>query len=304
MKYALDLMKTALPGGHERTNQDNLSLDKLLSFPIMTPPITIQDQIGEVLRAYDDLIENNTRRIAILEEMARRIFEEWFVHFRAPGCEGAPMVESDIGPIPQGWEASSIGSLYTTTSGGTPTRKRPELFGGEIRWVKTKELLDGPIFETEERITQDALDASSAKLLPSFSVLVAMYGANIGQLGVLVEPAATNQACCAIIPQGPTGWAYSFLALKNARQKLIDLRSGAAQQNISQAIIRSFQLVHASDEIHGRFEELVAPFLLLSFNLHRQNANLRTQRDLLLPKLISGEIDISAASASVREAAE
>lgn len=85
------------------TTQSNLSLDKLLRFEFHIPEVAEQREIADNLAAYDDLIENNTRRIAILEEMARRVFEEWFVHFRAPGCEGLAMVESAIGPVPQGW---------------------------------------------------------------------------------------------------------------------------------------------------------------------------------------------------------
>ena len=278
-------------------NVPHISGRDISRYRFALPPQDAQHAVAACLAPYDDLIENNTRRIAILEEMARRIFEEWFIHFRAPGCEGLPLVESELGPIPQGWGVKAIGSVFTTGSGGTPSRKRDTYFGGEINWVKTKELLDCPIFSTEEKITQEGLENSSAKIFPAYTVLVGMYGANIGQLGVLVEPAATNQACCAIISKAAPGWAFCYLTLQNARGRLIGLRAGAAQQNVSQAIIRDFPVTVGPDQIHTRFERVVAPIIGLSFSLYRQIANLRAQRDLLLPKLTSGEIDLTEAAA-------
>ena len=104
LKYALDYMKLRLQAISGGTTQDNLSLEKLLSFDFPAPPIDSQLQIAHALRAFDDLIENNRRRIEILEEMARLLYREWFVHFRFPGHEDVELVDSDLGPIPEGWE--------------------------------------------------------------------------------------------------------------------------------------------------------------------------------------------------------
>jgi type I restriction enzyme S subunit len=103
VKYYLDTMKQQLKSVSKGATQDNLSLDKLLSFDILTPPVTTQHKIAAILSAYDDLIENNTRRIAILEEMAQSLYREWFVHFHFPGHEKKRMVESELGLIPEGW---------------------------------------------------------------------------------------------------------------------------------------------------------------------------------------------------------
>ncbi|MCF7533942.1 restriction endonuclease subunit S [Pseudomonas petrae] len=261
---------------------------------VSIPPIDIQSRIAFILSAYDDLIENNSRRIEILEEMARRLYEEWFVRFRFPGHEGEEFKESELGLIPDGWDVVPLGEVYRTGSGGTPSRKNPSFFGSDYRWVKTKELQDCPVFDTEERISEEGLQKSSAKLFPRNSVLIAMYGATIGRLGVLQEESATNQACCAVLPNSHgCGWGYAYLSLFSRRQALIDLRAGAAQQNISQDVIKKFKILRASDELHEQFEMAVTPFLKLCFILYRKNTNLRAQRDLLLPELISGKIGVS-----------
>lgn len=285
--------------------QPNISGESVGAVEVYLPPLPTQQRIAAILSAYDDLIENNTRRIEILEEMVRRLYEEWFVHFHFPGHDEAEFEVVGQHRLPTGWAFVSLDTLFSTSAGGTPSRKRPEYFGGPVRWVKSKELLDGPIFDTEETITEEGLKRSSAKVFPRNSILVAMYGANIGQLGVLQAEAATNQAVCGVMPaDGECGWCYAFLTLLQRRSELVDLRAGAAQQNISQAIIRKFPILRADTETHRRFEEAVEPLLTHWFVLHRKNANLRAQRDMVLPKLISGEIDVTYTLEAAKEAAE
>jgi type I restriction enzyme S subunit len=108
VKYSLDLMKQRFLAVSRGATQDNLSLDKLLSFPLLTPPLPIQRQIAGILSGYDDLIENNQRRIKILEEMARSLYREWFVNFRFPGHEKVPLIDSPLGSIPKGWEVKTV----------------------------------------------------------------------------------------------------------------------------------------------------------------------------------------------------
>ena len=108
---------------------------------VALPDLETQRQIGSILGRLDDLIENNTWRIAILEEMARRIFEEWFVHFRAPGCEGLPLIDSPLGPIPMGWEVRPIGEVFEVTGGGTPSKAVPSFWEeGTIEWYTPSDL--------------------------------------------------------------------------------------------------------------------------------------------------------------------
>jgi type I restriction enzyme S subunit len=282
-----------------------LQTDRLLSLRVRLPPLSVQRRIAGILSAYDDLIENNQRRIKILEEMARSLYREWFVNFRFPGHEKVPLVDSPLGKIPQGWEVSTLGELYNTSSGGTPSRKHAEYFqDGTIHWVKSQELLDGFILSTEERITDEALENSSAKILPADTILIALYGATIGKLGILSMSAATNQACCAVLQKGAAfGREFAFLTLLLNRERIIGLRLGAAQQNISQILLRNFQCVKPSEGLVTQFSRCSAPVFDGLLTLQRQIQNLRRTRDLLLPRLLSGSIPLDNLPAEANEIA-
>jgi len=293
IKYYIDTIKLSMQNVSKGTTQDNLSLDKLLTFDFLTPPIPTQRKIAVILSAYDDLIENNTRRIKILEEMAQALYSEWFVEFRFPGHEKVKMVESELGMVPEEWEVKKLGELYRTSSGGTPSRKIAEYYGGTINWVKTKELNDNFLFKTEEKITDVGLQKSSAKIFPENTVIMAMYGATIGKLAILSQPAAINQACCAIIKIDDLfqhHYIFSFLLVN--REKIFSLGAGAAQQNISQTVIQKMKILKPSDKIMKMFTEFVAPNFEHIKLLQLKNDNLRSTRDMLLPNLISGEVGV------------
>ena len=135
-----------------------------------------------------------------------------------------------------------LGSVAETSSGGTPQRGVARFYGGKIPWVKSGELPDGPIFVTEESITETGLSESSSKLLPAGTLLIAMYGATVGKLGVLKIPAATNQAVCAIRPSQQLDRDYLFYWLFSIREELSKASFGGAQPNISQGYLRDLDV--------------------------------------------------------------
>ena len=278
---------------------EHMRLGDIPSLVIDIPTLPLQRRIAGILSAYDELIENSQRRIKILEAMARALYREWFVHFRFPGHDKVKMVSSPLGPIPQGWEVTTFGNLYNTGSGGTPSRTRPDYFeNGTIDWVKSQELLDRFILSTEERITEQALRESSAKLFQKDTVLIALYGATIGKLAILSQQASTNQACCAVIPKRePYGREFAFLTLLLTRERIIGLRLGAAQQNISQVLLRNFECLKPFDELVQRFSKEAAPFFDCILNLQLKTENLRRTRNLLLPRLLSGEVELNSMDA-------
>jgi restriction endonuclease S subunit/predicted nucleic acid-binding protein len=150
--------------------------------------------------------------------------------------------ETPIGKIPKDWKVVRIGDIAQTSSGGTPNRAKREYYGGNIPWVKSSELKDNVIYDTEEKITEEGLQNSSAKIFPKGTLLIAMYGATVGKTGILGIDATTNQAICAILPNK----TFDPHFLKNyiifRRNRLISISSGGAQPNISQEIIKAFKI--------------------------------------------------------------
>jgi type I restriction enzyme S subunit len=263
----------------------NLTKDTLHNFTIPFP--NNQGKIVEILSAYDDLIENNRRRIQLLEQAARLLYREWFVYFRFPGHEHVTITDG----VPEGWSKSVVADFYFTGSGGTPSRKNPDFYTGKIPWVKTQELTGGFILSTVELITDEAVKCSSAKLFPRHTVLIAMYGATIGQNAILSVPSTTNQACCAVIPKKPgTSYAHAYLFFCHHKTDLVGLGQGAAQNNISQQVIKSFKMVLPRKELMDAFLESVSPLFEQVEILQKSNINLIQARDLLLPRLMNEEV--------------
>ena len=139
--------------------------------------------------------------------------------------------------VPEGWVWTTLGNIGTWQAGGTPNRSNKEYYGGNIPWLKTGDLNDSFIISIPESITEEAVSKSSAKLNPKGSVLMAMYGATIGKLGILTFPAATNQACCACIQYDAVVQMYLFYYLMSQRSSFIEKGGGGAQPNISKEII-------------------------------------------------------------------
>jgi type I restriction enzyme S subunit len=149
---------------------------------------------------------------------------------------------TDIGKIPLEWKVKRLGDedISKIRSGGTPSRSKPEYFLGNIPWVKSGELEDGQIFDTEEKITLEALNNSAASIFPKGTLLMAMYGATVGKTGILAIDAATNQAVCAIVPRNESFFS-NFLQylLIQYRPQLLNARYGGAQPNISQTVVKN-----------------------------------------------------------------
>lgn len=139
--------------------------------------------------------------------------------------------------VPDGWVWTTLGNIGTWQAGGTPNRSNKEYYGGNIPWLKTGDLNDSFIISIPESITEEAVSKSSAKLNPKGSVLMAMYGATIGKLGILTFPATTNQACCACIQYDAVVQMYLFYYLMSQRSSFIEKGGGGAQPNISKEII-------------------------------------------------------------------
>lgn len=270
--------------------QPGLSVTKLARLRIEMPPKWYQDRVAGILSAYDNLIEVNNKRVKVLELMAENLYKEWFVRFRFPGHEKADFENG----IPKGWRRGRISEFYTTSSGGTPSRELDEYYvDGTIPWIKTGELQDCLLIDTEERITEVAVKKSSAKFFPKDSVLMAMYGVNIGMLAYSTMDATCNQACCVFRDKGNISTKhYLFQCLKSIRDYLLLISFGAAQQNLSQDLIKRVRIVMPDEETVIRFEQKIEPLHNEIKHLLKANACLIRQCDLLLPRLMSGKIEV------------
>ena len=281
-----EAMAKTMVGASGRQRVNNAVFNDL---QINLPPLNIQLDIATILSRYDSLIENYQKQIKLLEEAAQRLYKEWFVDLHFPGHENTKIVDG----VPEGWEKRKVGEVCDTTSGGTPSRSKTEFYTGNILWVKTKELNDDFIFDTEEKITDDAIRKSSAKLIPSGSILMAMYGATIGKLGIATKELSCNQACCVfLLSEDDILRLYLYSWLLNSRMTLISMGKGAAQPNLSQDMIKKLELMIPSSHLLTIFDSKVKPIYKEKSYLSSQIRLLTEARDRLLPRLMSGEIAV------------
>lgn len=258
----------------------------------LVPDINIgkQRKIANILSAYDNLIENNNKRIRLLEQMAENLYKEWFVRFRFPGYEDTEFEDG----MPRDWVREKIGLHYNTCSGGTPSRTHEEYYTeGTIPWVKTGEIKDGIIIHTDECITEAGIKGSSVKLLPQGAVVMAMYGVNIGMLAYLDSEMTCNQACCVFNDKNEINSRhYLFHYLYSIRDYLLLIGFGAAQQNLSQDLIKKVKIVIPPAELIKEFDKQKEPLYQTIRALMMQNDKLIKQRDALLPRLMSGKLEV------------
>ena len=275
--------------------QPKLGIYKVNEIKVPAPPLPIQRRIASILSAYDELIENNQRRIKILESMARALYREWFVHFRFPGYESVPRVPSPLGEIPQGWEVKKLGDVFQTVLGGTPSRARPEFWvGGTVPWINSGKVNDLRITEASELITDLALEKSAAKLMPKGTTVLAITGATLGQVSYLEIETAANQSVVGIVDSSALRSEWVYLAVRERIKGIIKQASGGAQQHINKEIVNDVQVCLPPDSLAKDFKTVVASMFREVATLLFQIQNLRRTRDLLLPRLLSGQIDVEA----------
>ena len=302
VKYSLDLMKDKFRAVTRGATQDNLSLDKLLSFPLPTPPLPVQRRIAGILSAYDELIENNQRRIRILEEMARSLYREWFVHFRFPGNDRVKMVPSPLGPIPEGWEVTTLDKQLVALESG----KRPK---GGIR-----EVVDGVPsigaeningigqhnFSGEKFVPREFFEKMTRGIVRDRDVAIYKDGAYIGKSSYFRD-GFPHLECCAnehVFLLRATGVCltqnalYLWLQAPDTVHAIRATNANAAQPGINQQSVGGLVLVVPDSNTAACFDRLVEPMLAEIISLAKRNQNLRRTRDLLLPRLLSGELSM------------
>lgn len=286
VKYLLDVHRERLTSAARGTTQDNLSLEKLLAHKFPMPDRTTRRQIAGVLRSVDELIENNRRRIEVMEQMARAIYREWFVHFRYPGHEDATFVDSRIGPIPDGWETKPLVAVADLTMGQSPKSEHYNSEGlGEPFHQGVKDF--GPHFPTHRAFcTVDGRRAISGDILISVR-------APVGRLNIAPDDLIIGRGLAAA--RSRTGrQALLYRCLKDLIFAEEDSMGGGTIFNaVGKRELESLDVLCASPELEDRADDLFMNNLSLVRKLTLANQRLSGMRDLLLPRLVTGRIDVS-----------
>lgn len=259
------------------------------------PPLAVQQRIAGILSAYDELIENSQRRIKILEAMARGLYREWFVHFRFPGHDNHPRVASALGEIPKGWEVKAIQDFGKVVTGKTPSKANAGFFGEEVPFVKTPDM-HGNLFilGTNESLSTVGADSQANKTLPVGSICVSCIG-TIGVVSITTADCQTNQQINSVVLAKSEYREFLFLRLQEAKQALENLGSnGATMGNVNKSKFESMEIVAPPDAHLIDFHRLTQPMFNSILNHTRQIQNLRRTRGLLLPRLLSGQINVEA----------
>lgn len=288
IKYYIDYIKQEMQSISQGTTQDNLSLEKLRIFKFKIPEKTRVDEITNVLLTYDNLIENNNRRIAILEEIAQKLYREWFVHFRYPGHESAQWKETELGKVPEGWEVKILKDFGTVITGKTPSKRKPENYNSrDIQFIKTPDMHPGMfVLETTEMLSKIGADSQKNKYLPTGSIMVSCIG-TAGIVAMNMKPAQTNQQINSIICNNDFERYFLYFSLLDLKQTILNHGStGATMTNLSKGKFEVLKVITPTKELLIKYDYLVQPIFKQVLCLMQKNKNLKQQRDMLLPKLI------------------
>lgn len=268
--------------------QPNASAPVLGAFPFHLPSISIQERAANTLSTYDDLIDNNRRRMALLEDSARQLYREWFVRLRFPGHEHTPIVDG----VPQGWKKVRVDELGTVLTGKTPSTKDADNYGSDIQFVKTPDMHGNAfVLQTETYLTEKGAKSQANKFLPPGALLVSCIG-TVGVVSLSSELCQFNQQINAVIPMEDFLRYYSYFALKDLKPRLDAIGGGVTMANVSKGKFESMDVLRPTSALLRNFDEFSSPVFNQIKVLGQQNQKLRQARDLLLPRLMNGELAV------------
>lgn len=245
-------------------------------------------RITDILSTFDSLIELNNKRVKALEQMAENLYKEWFVRFRFPGHENA---EFENG-IPKGWKTRRFSSVANILSGGTPKTEYEEYYGGQIPFYTPKDSSENFfVFDTITKLTEDGLRHCNSQLYPQNTIMITARG-TVGNLNLLAVPMAMNQSCYALNSDTISSQYFLFFLIKREIQKIKKMASGGVFDTIIVNTFDHIKVLLPTDELINKFDLIVSSIMKEVYSLSKQNINLIKQRDLLLPRLMSGKLEV------------
>ncbi|MCT4372562.1 restriction endonuclease subunit S [Yangia mangrovi] len=314
--------RAVIEGRATGTTVLGISQKALRQMPVILPSISEQEEIGSTLSAIDNKIELNRRMNETLEAMARALFQDWFVDFGPTRRKAADVTDpaailggllpdpqkanalaalfpgnfGDNG-LPEGWEERPFVGFLDIIGGGTPKTKVPEYWGGEVPWFS---VVDTPpkggvfVWNTEKTITERGVTESSVRMIEAGTTIISARG-TVGNIAMAARPMTFNQSCYALRAVNPVGDIFIYLATERMVERLKAMAHGSVFSTITRATFESLNFAWAGKDVFAVFEGLVEPMFELIKANGQESQTLVATRDLLLPKLMSGEIRLVGA---------
>ncbi len=302
LKYNLPKVANANPG--TASGRHHVSKSNFCSIKVSVPIKKAQEKIGKILAAYDDLIENNLKRIELLEELAQRTYEEWFVKFKVNGKQLE--INEETG-LPLGWETKTINECCKVSGGGTPSREVVEYWeNGIISWFSPTDLSKSKSLyqiDSSEKITEKGLEKSSAKLLHPDSFMMTSR-ATIGLFAIIDRPFSTNQGFINVTPFQITHKEFLLYNFITRIDEFKGYATGATFPELSKSKFKALDIIWPTSNILREFHTVIKPQHQMIGCLTKQNQLLKDARDILLPRLMNGEIDVEDYQEELATAAE
>ena len=265
--------------------------ERIYRVKIVVPTdVNQQRRIASILSAYDDLIENNRRRIQLLEQAARLLYKEWFVHLRFPGHEHVKIKDG----IAEGWERKKIADVCDTIGGGTPSTKVSDYWEGDITWVVPTDVTRNDclvLLDSERKITEKGLRESSAQLVPANTILMTSR-ASVGFFALMDAEICTNQGFINIIPHDEEMRMYLLFNLMSRASEIRSNAKGTTYPEISKGRFRQMDVMIPARTLVVDFAQIASGIIRQVRSLKHSTLKLTQARDLLLPRLMNGEITI------------
>lgn len=286
--YSLKHNYLALKSQAKGAAQNNLNASQVKGFKVPMPDKNAQIEIANILSNYDDFIENNKRRIALLEESARLLYREWFVHFRFPGHEHVKIIDG----LPEGWSELKIEEVGEVVTGKTPSTKKSNYYGGLIPFVKTPDMHGNVyVLNTDQTLTEEGAATQANKFIPKDSLIVSCIG-TLGVVAISATDCQTNQQINSVVPFDSNHNLYLYFTFKMLKPRLEAMGGGATMGNVNKSKFSSLNIVMPSGFLLNAFKDFADPVFQQILILQKQNQKLTQARDILLPRLMNGDLAV------------
>ena len=269
-----------------------ITYSELSNIMVSLPSQKAQENIVSILSSLDRKIELNNKINADLEEMAQAIFKNWFVDFE-PFKDGK-FVDSELGKIPEGWKVGRLDEIADVVGGSTPSKAKPEYYTQKgIAWLTPKDLSNHPAVYTsrgEIDITEEGYNSTSTKLMPKGTILFTSR-APIGYISIAQNDICTNQGFKSLVPK-KAGTCFLYCFLKYVTPVIENKSTGSTFKEASGSLMKSLQVIIPEQNVFEEFEAIVSPLFARIESLEKENSRLSLLRDTLLPRLMSGELEV------------